>query len=296
MDYVDYEPVLACDLCGGRSFKAVNKPAAIVECAACGFRFVTPRPTQAEIAQAYSRADQYDSWLADDASRLAMWERRWRQVQRVRPAPGRLLDVGAGLGTFASLASRDGWKVDGTEVSRRAQELARERYGIELRLGQLEDIDFPEARYDLITLWHVIEHVPSPTAAVAICRKLLDPDGLLIMAMPNDGAAAHLLTIPGRLVHRALGRKPTRYQPLKPGGESHVSHFTPGTIRRLLVQGGFTVVAVGVDDARPVRSPIGAALFRARKGLTALTPWNFGLEMFVVARPKPGSKAGRSGA
>ena len=187
--------------------------------------------------------------------------------------------------SFSLEQQRGGWAVDGTEVSETAVRYALERYGIELRLGQLEALALESGGYDLVTLWHVLEHVPSPAAALAICHELLAPGGLLIMAMPNDGAAAHSLSVPGRAFRRLRGRTPLpRYVRLYPGAESHLSHFTPKTLRRRLAESGFAVQELSVDDAAPVRSSAGAALFRIRTILTAITPWNFGFEMFVVAR------------
>lgn len=282
--YRDYESVVVCDLCGGSTFRTVDVTADVVQCESCTFRFVTPRPTQSEIARAYSAPDQYDSWIAVDAARQALWERRWSRVRGRKPA-GRLLDVGAGLGTFVALAKQDGWAVDGTELSETAVRYALERYGIDLRLGQLEALELDRGCYNLVTLWHVLEHVPSPASTLAICHELLAPGGLLIMAMPNDGAAAHSLSFPGRAFRRLLGRPSLpRYVRLYPGAESHLSHFTPGTLRRRLAESGFAVEELSVDDAAPVRSSAGAALFRIRTILTAMTPWNFGFEMFVVAR------------
>ena len=280
--YGDYESVLACDLCGGVAFSVVDADVDVVQCQSCEFRFVTPRPTQTEIARAYSAPNQYDSWIAVDAARQALWQRRWSRVRGLKPT-GRLLDVGAGLGTFVDLARQDGWTVDGTEVSETAVRYAQERYGISLRLGQLAAVELGTATYDIVTLWHVLEHVPSPASTLANCYELLVPGGLLIMAMPNDGAAAHGLSLPGRAFRGLRGRPSLpRYVRLYPGAESHLSHFTPRTLRRRLAASGFVVEALNV--AAPVRSSAGAALFRIRTALTALTPWNFGLEMFVVAR------------
>ena len=62
--YRDYESVVVCDLCGGSSFKTVDATADIVQCESCTFRFVNPRPTQGEIARAYSAPNQYDSLAA----------------------------------------------------------------------------------------------------------------------------------------------------------------------------------------------------------------------------------------
>ncbi len=73
---------------------------------------------------------------------------------------GRLLDVGAGLGTFLAQARQDGWAVEGTEVSETAVSYALERYGIVLHRGQVEQMDLGSGSYDIITLWHVLEHRP----------------------------------------------------------------------------------------------------------------------------------------
>ena len=280
--YHEYESVSICDLCGCRDFAIVDAAADIVECPSCTFRIVNPRPTQAEIAHAYSAPNQYDSWIAFDAARRALWERRWSRVRGRRPA-GRLLDVGAGLGTFIALAQQDGWQVDGTEVSESAARYASERYRLDLRLGQVESMDLESGAYDVITLWHVLEHVPEPSATLARCRDLLVPGGLLIMAMPNDSAAAYRVSAVRRAIGRLRGSPPVRYVRLYPGAESHLSHFTPRTLRRRLSESGFVVEELNVDDAAPVRSKAGAVLFRLRTILTAITPWNFGLEMFVTA-------------
>jgi 2-polyprenyl-3-methyl-5-hydroxy-6-metoxy-1,4-benzoquinol methylase len=287
VSYQQFETVAACDLCGATSFRPVDRSADVVQCRACSFRFVTPRPTQQEIARAYSAPGQYDAWIAVDEARRRLWQRRWVRI-RDRRGPGRLLDIGAGLGTFLDFARRDGWQVEGTEVSETAIAYAHDRYDITLRRGQVDDLDLPAGGYDVVTLWHVIEHVPSPGSTLAACRRLLAPGGLLVMAMPNDGAAAHALSIPRRALARIRRRPNSRYARLVPGAESHLSHFTPGSLRRRLEASGFVVDELGVDDARPVRGRLGTILFRGRTFLTAVTPWNFGFEMFVVAHANAG--------
>ena len=282
-EYGAFEEVERCDLCGDSRFMTKDAGAAVVECRRCQFRFVTPRPTQAEIARSYSAAGDYNSWIAVDRARQALWARRW---QRVRPLcrPGRLLDVGAGLGTFLDLAHRGGWEVEGTEVSWSAAEYAREHYGLELRLGSLEAVR-PDGVFDIVTLWHVLEHVPSPSTALAVCRDLLRPGGFLVLALPNDGLAAQSLASAGRFARQLLGRRVyARYEVLRPGVEAHLSHFTPATLRTRLAKSGFRLDALGVDDAAPVRSTAGSAAYVVRRTLSSVTPANFGLEMFAVAR------------
>lgn len=120
-------------------------------------------------------------------------------------------------------------------------------------------------------------------ARASICRCVR----CVILGLRNDAASAQALTAIVRGARRILRRdiRP-RYEVLRPGVESHLSHFTPRTIRRALSEAGFDVVRLGVDDAPPTRSRPGRAVFAARRALTAVTPWNFGAEMLVVARPR----------
>lgn len=108
--------------------------------------------------------------------------------------------------------------------------------------------------------------------------------GRIVLAMPNDGDAVWALTMIGNMVRRSLRRTPShRYGRLRPGVESHVEHFNPRSIERLLSQCGFLVDRITVDDASPQRRRLGVIAFAARRLLSRVTPWNFGQEMLVIA-------------
>ena len=274
--------VRACPLCASDRQEPVDRVAAVVRCRACGHRYVDPRPTQEEIANGYSRTDAYDHWLRVADEREAMWRRRFDRVLAVS-TPGRLLDVGAGIGTFLAIARDNGWRVEGTEVSTTAIAHARERYGLTIHVGFLEDAA-PPGPYDVVSLWHVIEHVPDPPATLRFCHRLLAEHGRIILALPNDGWSAWALTAGTNVVRHSLRRSPSlRYERLHPGVESHIQHFDQNSIARLLTACGFHVDQVTVDDAAPKRSRLGSAAFAARRLLTSVGPWNLGREMLVVA-------------
>jgi SAM-dependent methyltransferase len=281
-DYQWYEPVDVCPLCTSPERVVVDREAAVVRCRGCGHRYVHPRPTQDEIARAYSLPTAYDEWLQAADAREAMWRRRFHRVLGDVPA-GRLLDVGAGIGTFLAIARDQGWAIEGTEVSTTAIAHAQERYAIAVHRGFLEELT-PPGPYDAITLWHVIEHVPDPVATLRFCHRILADHGQMILAMPNDGRSAWALTAIGNVVRRALGRRPSpRYERLQPGVESHIQHFNQKTIRRLLSECGFVLDRITVDDAAPQRSRLGSVAFMTRRLLSTATPWNFGREMLVTA-------------
>ncbi len=286
VDYLVHERVDACPLCTSLERVVVDIDAAVVRCEDCGHRYVEPRPTQEEIARGYSLPTAYDGWIEVADAREAMWRRRFHRVLANVPQ-GRLLDVGAGIGTFLAIARDQGWSVVGTEVSTTAIAKARERHGIAISAGRVEDAA-PPGPYDVITLWHVLEHLPDPGWTLRFCHGILGERGRIVLAMPNDGGAAWALTMLGNVVRRGLGRAPTRrYDRLRPGVESHIQHFDQRSIRQLLSQCGFIVERVMVDDASPQRTRMGATAFAARRILTRVTRWNFGREMLVTGSRGP---------
>lgn len=100
--------------------------------------------------------------------------------------PGALLDVGCGDGTFLARMRRRGWSVTGLDFDPVAAKAARERHGLEVHVGTIEDA-FADGRalYDVVTASHVIEHVPEPIRFLSQCRSLLRPGGRLVLKTPN---------------------------------------------------------------------------------------------------------------
>jgi SAM-dependent methyltransferase len=278
------EQLTACDLCGGTKLEVVAAAANIVRCQSCGYRFVSPRPSQEEIGGSYSEPDFYDQWIADEAGRQRMWAKRLDLVRRVGQG-ARVLDIGAGIGTFLELGrARFGWDVVGTEVSTSAAKLARERFHIDLQLGIVEDVGLAPASYDLITMWHVLEHVPSPARTLGTCRTLLKPGGLLAVAVPNDSdARAWLVSTKARLARRS---PPPRYEPLHPGSEVHLSQFDGRVLVKALSSRGFDIISVTVDDQYANPTPRSEALVSAYRVMQRATRLNFAQAMFVLAQKK----------
>ena len=95
-----------------------------------------------------------------------------------------LLDVGCGTGDFLKTALTDGWTVTGIEPNEQARKIANVKTNQNVfkisRLAKLKEHSF-----DVITLWHVLEHLPKLDTHIQLFRKLLKPNGLLIIAVPN---------------------------------------------------------------------------------------------------------------
>jgi SAM-dependent methyltransferase len=139
------------------------------------------------------------------------------------PARGRLLDVGAGRGRFVAAARAAGWSAEGVEPSARGVEAARAVYGVALRRASLVEAN---GSFDAVTLWHVLEHVEEPGAAIAHVASLLVPGGRLLVGVPNLSSA-----------QARLGRERWFHLDLP----RHRTHFTPTGLRLLLERHGFTV-------------------------------------------------------
>ena len=241
-----------CTLCGHNQIQSLESSLNIVQCQKCGFVFDNPRPTQDEISNYYSQPGKYVNWLADEKEREDLWERR---LQKMSPLirGGVLLDVGAGIGQFLNVAKERFSEVAGTEVSSEAVKLARERYGLDITLGTLETANFPANNFDVITFFHVLEHLPSPKQAVQTSSTLLKQGGYLVVAVPND---LESLKVKTKLLLQRLGLKKysSSGKVVLPKvsldgsiDEIHLSHFTPSTLSYLLESNGFKVVSNSLD-------------------------------------------------
>ncbi|MGV3766573.1 MAG: class I SAM-dependent methyltransferase [Chitinophagaceae bacterium] len=101
---------------------------------------------------------------------------------------GTLLDIGCGTGSFLAAMKTDGWKVDGLEPDPGARTLAAEKTGQDI-LAPEKLYELPASSYDVITLWHVLEHVHDLQGYAASFQRLLKPGGKLLIAVPNYTSA-----------------------------------------------------------------------------------------------------------
>ncbi len=110
-----------------------------------------------------------------------------RKVKLIGPLKintGSLLDVGAGTGDFIRVAKKAGWHARGVEPDSAAREIANSKTNGSV-YGEKMLSSFPAASFDVITLWHVLEHLPNLEEDIKIFKKLLSPNGRIIVAAPN---------------------------------------------------------------------------------------------------------------
>jgi SAM-dependent methyltransferase len=256
--------VLAC-----RDHLVTGEMFDVVACGGCGLRMTAPQPD----AQAIGRYYESEAYLPMTNAAHGVLATTYRAVRRLTVrlrlrlverhaarASGRLLDVGCGTGEFLAHARARGWDVVGVEPSPRAAAQA-EAHGIAVR--RTTDLAaVADGRFDAVTMWHALEHMHDPGAQLAEVRRLLAPDGCVVVAVPNHasvdagayGAAWYAWDVP-----------------------RHLWHFTPATLGSLLTRAGFTVAAV---HALPF-DPFYIALLSERRGRRG---WNLARAATVASR------------
>lgn len=148
-----------------------------------------PRPERDKLPE-YYKSEKYISHTDSKSTffdKLYHWVKSYMLQKKIgwieneKENRGKLLDIGAGTGDFLLEAKNKGWKVFGVEPNSRARDLAFEK-----GLNLIEDTSaFNSEEFDVITLWHVLEHVPDLEEQIIELKRLLKKDGLLLIAVPN---------------------------------------------------------------------------------------------------------------
>ncbi|MBE0639304.1 MAG: class I SAM-dependent methyltransferase [Bacteroidales bacterium] len=163
----------------------------VVQCNNCGFLFTNPRPAQSEISR-YYQSDEYIShnknkvgWLSSvyNIVRNISLYRKYKLIAKHKTA-SKILDIGCGTGDFLHFMKKKGWEVTGIEPADSPRGFALQNYNIDV-FDEKELPHLPFGNFDVITLWHVLEHVPDLNLLIKQIKNLLKSDGLLVVALPN---------------------------------------------------------------------------------------------------------------
>ena len=194
----------ACNLCGNNNATPVisdlpdfllhrnGVSATFVKCSSCGLVYQDPRPTFQEMTAHYP--PDYESYSPEPVAGNSSWllrqaiqygiAKRCSYITRYKQA-GRLLDVGCASGIFLQgIRNRGNWDLYGVEINENVAHIAQE-HGLDVRLGTLEQAVFSDGYFDVVTLWDVLEHLHDPAGSLREIYRILKPDGLLIIRVPN---------------------------------------------------------------------------------------------------------------
>ena len=189
--------VRPCDLCGSlnqrRRYRLRDLD--VVQCKDCDLVFIRNRTQDSASGDLYDsdyfnvRGEYFLQARQQDPGQLSgghinSFREGLRQIHRHK-TKGKLLDVGCAVGVFLALAGEEGWDVSGVDISEYATSIARKRCQGEIHTGELEAIKFPDASFDVITLWDVVEHFPHPKEALGEVHRILKDDGIILLDTPN---------------------------------------------------------------------------------------------------------------
>lgn len=293
-------------------------------CPNCGLVWLDPRPIADDISKTYSPwevnppTDQFYSFrkklkravlaaILGNTSRALPLHWRWigRMVSLVPPLRemvtmkilgldgcphGMLVDIGSGSGELLATMNDLGWEVLGVEPDAEAARIAQERRHVSVKVGTLEEVNLPSEFAEVVTLNHVLEHVPDPAALLRECHRILKPSGRLVVLTPNCQSLGHMV----------FGRAWLALEQPR-----HLYLYSLETLRTVAVGSGFQVKELRTT-ARNARGTWWRSLVIYRKGrvsgndrnpLLTATSWAFqvveeglrhvwpkaGEELFMVA-------------
>jgi 2-polyprenyl-3-methyl-5-hydroxy-6-metoxy-1,4-benzoquinol methylase len=149
----------------------------------------SPQPNENDLGKYYESED----YISHTDNKRSLFEKAYHIVKNIAlknklnlinsesPQKGRILDIGAGTGDFLLTAKENGWDTVGVEPSDRAKSIAIKK-GISF-VGKISELE--NNSFDVITMWHVLEHVPNLELQIQELKRLLKPTGTLIVAVPN---------------------------------------------------------------------------------------------------------------
>ncbi|MBI3466558.1 MAG: class I SAM-dependent methyltransferase [Planctomycetes bacterium] len=202
------------------------------QCRQCGLVYTVPQLNPQQMLAYYD--DRYYGRKNVRFSRLfeglVNWFRRRRADKICRfVSAGRALDVGCGRGHILDNLRQRGWTVQGVELNEAAVSHARDVLGLDVTVERFDPDRYGTGTFDLVILWHVLEHLPDVGAALAGCARILKPGGLLALSVPNL---------------ESWQAKLTRYHWFHLDLPRHYSHFSERWLRSTLEPMGLRVMDV----------------------------------------------------
>ncbi|MDD3743120.1 MAG: class I SAM-dependent methyltransferase [Lentimicrobiaceae bacterium] len=193
-----------CQICNGSDFThyldlqdyfLTGEPFVIYQCTNCGLLLTYPQPKEQELSRYYQSEDyiSHSNKQSDFLSRVYQRVRLYtltRKVQLIqRYSSGKnILDIGCATGEFLARCKDYGFNVTGAEPDKQSGDYARVNYGI--KVYNPLDLSTLEAQsFDVITQWHVLEHVSDLNSRFSLLQKLLKSDGVCLIALPNPASA-----------------------------------------------------------------------------------------------------------
>jgi 2-polyprenyl-3-methyl-5-hydroxy-6-metoxy-1,4-benzoquinol methylase len=233
-----------CPICSASSFSSFleckdntvsRETFQIVQCDSCGFKFTNPRPEEDQLGK-YYKSEEYVSHSNTAKGFINSTYQSVRKYTLLKKLQliskyyktGRILDIGCGTGEFLNTCKNAKWETIGIEPDDDAREMARKNYGLDVR-NEKELNNLTNGSFDIISMWHVLEHVPKLNERVEELKRLIKQNGIIIIAVPNCNSQ-DAKTYKAEWAAYDLPR--------------HLYHFTPKDIETLFKNHGMKVFRI----------------------------------------------------
>lgn len=225
-EYVD------CIGCGNKDFRYIcnffdgsgkfKDRLELVKCKTCGLVFINPIPNWKTL-ESYIQGNPLCTKIDDES-----YSRQLKQIS-IYKDKGRILDIGCGRGFFLNRMKQSGWSAFGVELNKEMALYGKEKFGLDIFCGTLQEVRFFDAFFDVVNLRHVLEHLLSPYQTLTHIHRILKQDGIVVITVPNfDG-----------FQRKIFGR---HY--LAVASIFHISQFTPYSLRSLLKRTGYQIISI----------------------------------------------------
>ncbi|MBN2452699.1 MAG: class I SAM-dependent methyltransferase [Candidatus Omnitrophica bacterium] len=182
-----HSPKTECPLCRKKEWEILFRldEFNIVRCRPCGliFRdvFLTADSSKDLYSERYFTDEQAGYFFNNPREKEELFNARMDTVQAYVPLKGTLLDIGCAIGTFLNIARGRGWNARGSEISEFAAGYARDKHGLDVVSGEFDKTKFGNEKFDVVTLWDVIDHSEDPVTFLNDAASLLKPGGYLFV-------------------------------------------------------------------------------------------------------------------
>ncbi|MBU1045043.1 MAG: methyltransferase domain-containing protein [Candidatus Omnitrophica bacterium] len=204
-------------------------PEKILKCVNCGLVFVPAGDNSQLIIKQYEKMVD-EGYLTEESGRRKTAVKVLKKMQKYQKKGKILLDVGCSTGFFLDEAQKQGWQVQGVELSIWAAKIAREKFGIKVMNSTLNQASFPANSFDMVVLHDTIEHLLCPREMLIEVRRILKPEGVVYINTPDiESLASRILKAKWWGINR-----------------HHLFYFSRKTLNRLLEATGFKSIRWGL--------------------------------------------------
>ena len=183
-----------CILCNAPAFtkQFTKNNWDLVKCDNCGLVFACPLPTPVQLEDFYNKHKQptqerIETYLRGRASRERRNRRKLKYLEITQGHKGRLLDIGCGLGLFVKDASERGWEAQGIDLDKDLIEYGKKKFHLDLICARLEEANFPDGFFDVITMFNLLDHIGEPLTFLKEAERVLKPGGVVYLNLHDAG-------------------------------------------------------------------------------------------------------------